>query len=249
VVSGQRTPTLPLVDAPLRQILPSGDLPAEKLHKVTVGGAPLMLARLPDGRVVAFSSNCPHQNTDLGRAEFVEGVVQCPLHGYCYDVETGENVYPAGEVEPDELWRLKPGYLSVHPVEERDGWIWVGPEPLPAPASYDPDLERPPAPAGPPPAPLPPGGIHPTKTLKVAPGTTIGLRLPTTPRPGFAWRVEAGGPYLSVVEERFESGEKPVHFIRIAARGEGRSTVTCIYARPWDTKPAETRTYEVIVGF
>ena len=237
------------MDAPLRQILPSGELPADTLHKVTVAGAALMLARLPDGRAVAFSANCPHQNTELGRAEFVEGVVQCPLHGYCYDAETGENIYPAGEVEPEELWRLKPGYLPVHPVEERDGWIWVGPEPLPPPEAFDPDLERPPAPAGPPPPALPPGGIWPTKTLKVAPGATFGLRLPTTPRPSFSWRVQVDGPYLTVVEERFQGGERPVHLVRFAARGEGRASVTCIYARPWDVKPAETRTYEVIVGF
>jgi nitrite reductase/ring-hydroxylating ferredoxin subunit/predicted secreted protein len=234
---------------PLRQILPSAELPAGKLHKVTVAGHGLMLGRLPGGEVVAFSSNCPHQDTDLGRATFVDGVVQCPLHGYCYDAVTGENVYPAGEADPSELWRLRPGYLAVHAVEERDGWIWVATEPLPAPDSYDADLELPPVPAGPPPAPLPPGGVYPPKTLKVAPGTTFGLRLPTTPRPGFTWRVEAPGPYLSVVEERFQGGERPVHLVRIAARGEGQATVTCRYARPWDTKPAETRTYEVRIGF
>lgn len=238
-----------MVDARLRQILPSADLPGEKLHKVTVAGAGLLLGRLPDGRAVAFSARCPHQDTDLGRAAFVDGVVQCPLHGYCYDAETGENVYPTGEAAPEELWRLKPGYLPVHAVEERDGWIWVGTEPLPAPPSYDAGLEVPPAPAGPPPAPLPPGGVHPAKTLKVAPGVTFGLRLPTTPRPGFVWRVETGGPLLRVVEERFQGGERPTHLIRITARGEGRATVRCLYARPWDVKAAEVRTYEVIVGF
>ncbi len=91
--------------------------------------------------------------------------------------------------------------------------------------------------------------MHPTKTLKVAPGTTFGLRLPTTPRPGFTWRVETAGPLLAVVEERFQGGDKPAHVVRIAARGEGRSTLTCKYARPWDTKPAETRIYEVLIQF
>lgn len=233
----------------MERVIDSASLTGDSLRRVTVAGASVMLGRLADGSVVAFSSSCPHQRTDFGRATFVEGVVQCTLHGYCYDTETGENVYPAGEVDASELWRSKPGYLPVYPVEERDdGWIWVGAEPLPPPASYDPDLERPPAPAAPA-NPVPAGGVHPTKTLKVAPGTTFGLRLPTTPRPGFAWRVETAGPLLAVVEERFQSGDKPAHVVRIAARGEGRSTVTCKYARPWDTKPAEVRVYEIRIEF
>ena len=232
----------------VERVLDSASLTGDSLRRVTVAGANVMLGRLPDGRVVAFSANCPHQRTDFGRATFVEGVVQCTLHSYCYDTETGENVYPAGEVDPSELWRSKPGYLPVYRAEERDGWIWVEPEPLPPPASYDPDLERSPAPAAPA-NPVPAGGVHPTKTLKVAPGTTFGLRLATNPRPGFAWRVETAGPLLAVVEERFQGGEKPAHVVRIAARGQGRSTVTCKYARPWDTKPAEVRTYEIRIEF
>ena len=41
-----------------------------------------------------------------------------------------------------------PAEWSVHPFsgEERDGYIWVGPEPLPAPPTYDPATEQPPAP-------------------------------------------------------------------------------------------------------
>ena len=113
----------------VERVLDSASLAGDSLRRVSVAGTSVMLGRLADGTVVAFSSNCPHQRTDLGRATFVEGVVQCTLHGYCYDTETGENVYPAGEVDPAELWRSKPGYLPVYPVEERDGWIWVGAEP------------------------------------------------------------------------------------------------------------------------
>ena len=109
----------------MERVLDSASFTGDSLRRVSVTGASVMLGRLPDGRVVAFSSNCPHQRTDLGRATFLEGVVQCTLHGYCNDTETGENVFPAAEVDPSELWRSKPGYLPVYPVEERDdGWIW-----------------------------------------------------------------------------------------------------------------------------
>jgi predicted secreted protein len=88
---------------------------------------------------------------------------------------------------------------------------------------------------------------HAGKTLRVAPGNTFELRLPTTPKPGFIWRVDTGGPLLAVVEERFEPGDPPRHLIRLAARGEGETVVRCMYARPWDTEPTEVRTYTVRV--
>ncbi len=243
----------------LVRALPSAELIAESpgepnIRMVTVEGVDVLLGRLAGGPVVAFAARCPHQQTDLEDATFFDGLVRCPLHVYLYDPLTGANVLPARDADPASLWKLKPGYLPVHPVEERDGWIWVGPEPRPPPESFLPELERPPAagamakpssttaPAGEAPAgPL----AHPSRTLRVAPGATFTLRLPTTPKPGFVWRVETGGPLLAVVEERFDFGSPARHLIRIAARGEGESTLRCLYARPWDTEPAEVRTYLV----
>jgi len=250
------------VGSALVRILPSDELIVESpgepnLRKVTVEGVDVLLGRLADGPVVAFSARCPHQQTDLAEATFFDGLVRCPLHVYLYDPLTGQNVLPSRDTEPANLWKLKPGFLPVHPVEERDGWIWVGPEPRAAPAQYDPRLEVPPARAVPPStgpaAPTAdraaPGGPvdHPAKTVRVAPGTTFTLRLPTTPKPGFVWRVETGGPLLTVVEERYDFGDPPRHIIRVAARGEGESTLRCLYARPWDAVAAETRTYTVRV--
>jgi len=244
------------------QVLPSAELAEEALgdtgiRRVRVNGAAVLLGRLPHVGVVAFAAICPHEQTDMEEgARFVDGKVRCPLHFYLYDARTGENVYPAREADPAEMWKLKPGYLRVYPVEERDGWIWVGTEPEPAPAAYDPDLEQPPSRTEPPVAePLaaarPAAGPteHPTKTLRVAPGATFTLRLPTTPRPGFVWRVETDGPLLRVVEERFEHGDPPRHLVRVNARGTGEATLRCLYARPWDTKAAETRIYKIRIEF
>lgn len=242
----------------LVRVLASADLieetPGEpRLKMVTIEGTDVLLGRLTGGRVIAFAATCPHQQTHLEGATFFDGRVRCPLHVYLYDPVTGENIVPARDARPENLWKLKPGYLPVYEVEESDGWIWVGSEPKPPPAAYDPERERPPAPgtrrpseAAAPAAPSTAGPTdHPTKILRIAPGGTFALRLPTTPRPGFMWRVETGGPLLTVVEERFEPGDPPVHLVRVAARGEGASTLRCLYARPWDTQPVETRTYEV----
>ncbi|MDQ6727406.1 MAG: protease inhibitor I42 family protein [Actinomycetota bacterium] len=242
----------------LVRALPSADLVAEtpgepNIRRVTVEGVDVLLGRLTGGPVVAFAARCPHQQTNLEDATFFDGLVRCPLHVYLYDPQTGANVLPARDADPASLWKLKPGYLPIHPVEEREGWIWVGPDPRPAPRSFHPELERPPAAA---PEAAPDAGpvaaamgpvLHPSRTLRVAPGATFTLRLPTTPKAGFVWRVETGGPLLAVVEERFDFGDPPRHLIRVTARGEGESTLRCLYARPWDSQAAEVRTYVVRV--
>lgn len=242
---------LPAEDCPL------GTPQEPELRLVRVDGEEVMLVRLEDGTVAGVASQCPHQGTELTDASFFDGLLRCPRHLYLYDPRTGENVVPARDARPENLWKLCPGYLPTYRVEEHDGWIWVAPRPSPPPPGYDPDLERRPpssgwrrtADAADPP---PPGGPveHPTKTLRVRPGATFELRLPIAPRPGHVWRVEVipgpAGP-LKVLSEQYDPGSPPRHRVRVAAKGVGVATVRCSYARPWDTEPAEVRAYIVRV--
>ena len=256
-------PELPTDDDLLRA-LPSDALsigtPQEPgLQSVRVGDSDVLLCRLTDGEVVAFATRCPHQGTDLLEASFFDGRLRCPHHLYLYDPRTGENVLPARDARPENLWKLKPGYLPTYRVVERDGWIWVAERPCPAPAAYDPVAERRPVgarratpdslgdPPPPPAAAAPTGPVeHPPKTLRVRPGATFELRLPMPPRPGHAWRVEVSPPLLAVVQERFDPGaDPPRHRVSLSARTEGVATVRCAFGRPWDTEPAEVRTYVV----
>jgi nitrite reductase/ring-hydroxylating ferredoxin subunit/predicted secreted protein len=245
----------------LVRVLPSDQCPVgtpqePELRQVAVGTTEVILVRLTDGEVVAFAGRCPHQDTDLMDASFFDGRLRCPHHLYLYDPRTGENVVPAHDAKPENLWKLKPGYLPTYRVEERDGWIWVAAQPCPPPPAYDPDRERRPigaraavdvdAPA----AAAPSGPVeHPVKTLRVPPGTTFELRLPAAPLPGHVWRVDLGdgpGP-LELLEERFDPTDPPRHRVTLAAPEEGVSTIRCAYGRPWDATPAETRTYVVHV--
>ena len=48
-----------------------------------------------DSRVFAIQNRCPHRGGPLIRG-FVEGMaVRCPMHGWCYDLATGESDRPA----------------------------------------------------------------------------------------------------------------------------------------------------------
>jgi nitrite reductase/ring-hydroxylating ferredoxin subunit len=246
-----------LVRVMLSSDCPVGTPQEPELRPVSLGATDMILVRLATGEVVAFAGRCPHQGTDLADASFFDGRLRCPYHLYLYDPHTGENIVPAHDARPENLWKLKPGYLPTYPVEERDGWIWVGPEPCPPPAAYDPGREQRPAGAVAPAA-TPDAAIetvaavagpvdHPTKTVRVRPGATFELRLPVDGRPGHVWRVDVAGGLLDIVEERFDPAEPPRQRVTLAAPRTGVATVRCAFARPWDAVPAETRTYVVHV--
>jgi len=45
-----------------------------------------------DGETYEFPTRCPHQLGPLDTAPVVDGVIQCPWHGYRFDVRTGVNL-------------------------------------------------------------------------------------------------------------------------------------------------------------
>src|SRR3954447_4410548 len=113
VGSSRSTVGWPVVEPPLVKVLPSAELeeatPGEPhLRKVTVAGTDVLLGRLDGGKVVAFSATCPHQETQLDAGTFFDGKIRCSLHGYLYDPANGENLIPARDANPANLWKLKP---------------------------------------------------------------------------------------------------------------------------------------------
>lgn len=241
----------------LIRVLPSADLPAgegtaTQIRRVRVGDSHVLVARLDDGRVVAFAPYCPHQATDLDDATVSSGTLRCPRHGYLYDLATGQNLHPARDTDPQDLWKVRPGHLPRFEVEERDGWLWVGDAALPPPEAYDPELERPRlpgAPGGPPPPPAPSSTAADAQTMKflsATAGSTFEIRLPTSPRPGHAWSIDVVGDAVAVRDQQFEPGEYPCHRLVVEAVGTGAATLRCAYSM--GGTETEVRTYIVRVA-
>ncbi|MCS7061683.1 MAG: Rieske (2Fe-2S) protein [Anaerolineae bacterium] len=71
-----------------------------KMKRVEINGAPVLLAVLdnPDHiagiEVVAFTALCPHALGDLSYGALDNGEVDCPDHGYRFDVRSGACVFP-----------------------------------------------------------------------------------------------------------------------------------------------------------
>jgi len=228
--------------------------------RVRVGAAEVLVTRMAGGEVVAFSADCPHQSTPLEGATFWDGRLRCARHLYLYDVHTGENVLPARDASPDALRRLKPGYLPIHRVEERDGWIWVAETPEPPPPCFDAEAERPSAAGGPAPTTSPapaapaagtvPGGKpveHPPESVDVRVGQEFQLVLATSPRPAHMWRSAVSAPGVGMVSEGFAPDEPPRHVARLVAKAPGEVEIRFSYGTPWGATPVETRSFVVRV--
>jgi 3-phenylpropionate/trans-cinnamate dioxygenase ferredoxin subunit len=73
------------------------EIPDGEIKQVVVEGEPVGLYRAGD-RVFAIHDICTHEEAYLSEGEFdpEELEVECPLHGSCFNVETGEvRILPA----------------------------------------------------------------------------------------------------------------------------------------------------------
>lgn len=66
------------------------DLDPGSLRRVEPGGIPVCLVRLADGDVYAIGDECSHEDIELSDGDLDGFDVECPAHGSCFDVRTGE---------------------------------------------------------------------------------------------------------------------------------------------------------------
>jgi len=109
---------------------------ASKPLAVTVMDQPVVLARLPPGKLVALENRCPHRQYPLSAGRLTESGLQCGYHGWTFGADGRCTRVPGlaeGRCTP------KVGVRSFD-VMERDGLVWLrlchqngGPKPeLPA---------------------------------------------------------------------------------------------------------------------
>ncbi len=69
------------------------------------------------GSYYALDDTCTHERASLAEGFIEDGAVECPLHSACFELSTGRALC---------LPAVRP--VRTHPVEVRDGAIWVRPQ-------------------------------------------------------------------------------------------------------------------------
>ena len=90
------------------------DLTPGSLRRVEPGGVPVCLVRVADGEVYAIGDECSHEDIELSDGDLDGCEVECPAHGSCFDVRTGE---------PDSLPATRP--VPTYPVHVEEGEVFI----------------------------------------------------------------------------------------------------------------------------
>lgn len=83
----------------------------------------LVLARFPDGRLLAADITCPHKGARLSAGCIRHGELMCPYHGWRFDTTGACRSIPS-LVEPNTEKQVL-SHLRAYPVQERYGFLWV----------------------------------------------------------------------------------------------------------------------------
>ena len=92
----------------LRRIGRATDIPPLEGRRVTVDGLPVAVFRTEEG-FRAIGGACPHKGGPLADGLVADRCVTCPLHGWRFDLLTGERIGGAGPA------------LATYDVREREG--------------------------------------------------------------------------------------------------------------------------------
>lgn len=89
------------------------DLPNDRGRRVVVDGIEIGLF-LVDGVVHAMENACPHAGDPLSEGCLAGAIIECPAHGWTYDVTTG---FAADHADGFPIPRF--------PVKIEDGEVWI----------------------------------------------------------------------------------------------------------------------------
>ncbi len=104
-------------------VVNSADLPAGKVTGATLLGESLVVARFPDGSLLAARNACPHKGYDLSKSHICNGRLQCGYHGWRFN-SAGECQDIPSLVSPPAN-KLQLSHLQNFAVQERYGMVWV----------------------------------------------------------------------------------------------------------------------------
>ena len=96
----------------------------KKLAKALLLGIPMVVGRDEQGRAFAMRDSCPHRGMPLSYGAVYGQQIECPYHGWKFDVHSGTcreipSLTADSGLNPEKIHAIR------YPCEERDGYIWV----------------------------------------------------------------------------------------------------------------------------
>ncbi|MCA0268057.1 MAG: aromatic ring-hydroxylating dioxygenase subunit alpha [Bacteroidetes bacterium] len=104
-------------------VMRSIDLSSGGVAGATLLGEALVLARFPDGRLLAAPEACPHKGMALSCGSVHDDRLVCPYHGWAFGEDGACVGVPSLPDPPARL--LEHAALRTFAVQERYGLIWV----------------------------------------------------------------------------------------------------------------------------
>jgi len=95
-----------------RKIFPVTDITEGEFKLFHLSGVQGVLT-MQKGKHFAFENSCPHKGATLSSGQICFNEVTCPLHGWTFNLTTGEN-----NVDPDKT-------LLVFQTKVENDFIWV----------------------------------------------------------------------------------------------------------------------------
>ncbi len=83
----------------------------------------LVLARFPDGRLLAADVACPHKGARLSAGRVRDDALMCPYHGWTFDAAGACQSIPS-LLEPNPA-KCAMAHLRTYRAQDRYGFIWV----------------------------------------------------------------------------------------------------------------------------
>ncbi len=102
------------IDSGLVRVAGSEEVLEAELRVVRVGKHSVLLTRW-DGSILAIDAVCPHAAADLGQGSLHRWKLCCPDHEYCWDIRSGQIIWPQ-----DENYRLK-----RYETREENGSVFI----------------------------------------------------------------------------------------------------------------------------
>lgn len=88
------------------------DIPPGTGRTVEVNGVWIALFNV-DGTFYAMDNSCPHAGGPLGEGKVNGGIVECPWHGWRFDIRTGTRVENQNFEVPCCQVRLEDGHVQI----------------------------------------------------------------------------------------------------------------------------------------